>query len=439
MIGEFPNYLFRLLAALLSIGTISVRADAPAVHNESPGGSGPMAVNPVDWKEPHEMPPLPQGMEAEPYHKALAEAIKRVDMEAMKRPDEPLPAIKMTTDFDAPWNPQIAYWHSSQRDPKWDPQMFVACTVFDTEPQLAEAALSDAAHAGYKGWLLPAIAARIAFNEWRFDDTLNFGSFALADAPADRRPIIARWMYAAAKADYKWNVAQQLSATYPLVDKDEIDRLHEAARAYLAIESHPRPEPLAALSGLSEVDLRAKVATIHVPGSIKSPEQTNGFKKTGRLMLQAPNDRNQLFAFGPKAADVDFTAHFQFHLQGKKNSQWDRGLEIVLVDPADHGEMQCSVSFSSNGLVDVEASGPEVGITEFPPPKWRKEGGTIRIIALGPDVEVFVDDKRAYYGPIRASSSTRQLAFMVQAVGVHAEVSQVSWKKIESKEKNAMK
>lgn len=376
------------------------------------------------------MPPVVSDMPDEAYHRALAEAVKKVDMNAMQRPDDPLPEAKTVVDLDAPWKPQTAYWHSSKRDPKWDQQMFVACSEFDSDPRLAQAALADAAHAGYKDWLLPALEARIAFNQWRFDDTLAFGSFALADAPADRKPVIARWMYSAAKADYKLEEALRLSAAYAVTDKDELDRLHEAFRAYQALNTHPRIEPIVALSKLSLKDVHENISVIHVKGSVKSPQQTNEFKKSGKLVMEAPPGRMQLFAFGPKAADVDFTAHFRFHAQGGKAGRNNRSLGFGLIDPKDNGEEQCDVSLFSGALLEVEASGPMIGIEEFPPGKWQKDG-TIRMIALGPDLEVFIDGKRAYFGPIRAPAATRQLGFLVSTSGVRAEITDVTWKKIE--------
>ena len=417
-----------ILLAMAALAAQVARADTKSVPS---AGSAAAPVDPMDWKEPSAMPALVSGMEPGAYHKELSEAISKLDMNLMQAADEPLPEKKGPIDIDTSWKPQVAYWHSPQRNAKWDQQMFVACSVFDTKPSLAQAALQDAWQAGYKGWLVPALSARIAYNQWRFGDALNFGSFALADAPADRKPIIARWMYGAAKANYKFDEALRLAAAYQLVDGDEITRLHDAVRAYRAAGAAPRLDPLAQLSALSETDLSSRLELIHVRGSIKSPEQTNGFKKTGRMVMQAPLNELQIFAFGPQAANVELTAEFEFHAQGSKQNQEERSLTFGIVDPADKGELQCDVSLFVNGMVDAEASGPSIGVSEFPPPKWKKEGA-IRIIVLGPDVEVFVDARRVYFGPIRARVEKRELGFMFRVSGVHGEISKVTWKKIES-------
>lgn len=420
---------------LLLLATLG--ADKPAAPTSTTGAPAapPASVDPAVWQEPHELPPITSDMKPAAYEKALAAAVKRVDMDAMKRPDDPLPAPTGIIEVDTPWKPQTAYWHSAHRNPKWDSQMFVACSEFDADPRLAQAALANAAHLGYRDWLLPALAARIAYTRWQWDQAMAFGSFALADAPPDRKPVIARWMYSAAKADYKFEEALRLSAAFPLTDKDERDRLREALQAYQSLHAKPRPEPLAALAALTLKDLREH-NVIHVKGSVKSPSQTNKFKESGKMEIEAPPGRMQIFAFGPKAPDVDFTAHFRFHAQGGKGGRNERSLSFVLIDPADDGEEQCDVSLFSAGRVDIEASGPSIGTEEIPHPNWQKEG-TVRIIALGPDVEVFIDGKRAYLGPLHDPASKRELAFMFRCSGVHAQITEVSWKKILNKPETA--
>jgi hypothetical protein len=426
------NPVIRWVGALLTALSLAIFPLRACAQTNTSGDANSAAVDPMAWKQPAELPSLHARMNPDAYDGALQNALRHIDMDAVKQPDEPLGQLPTPIDPDTPWNPQTAYWNSPQRDPRWDDQMLVACTNFDTNPPLADTALWDAQKAGYAGWLLPALESRIAWNQWRFDDALNFGSFALADAPDDRKPVIARWMFGAAKADFKLNEALQLATKYPLAEQEDVRRLRQALRLYRALALPPRPDPLVALKNLLETDLTKSLVAVHVKGSVNSPWQTNGFVKSGRLGLQAPGGHYQLFAFGPKAANVDFTAHFKFHESDKKDTDWQPSLKFAIVDPADNGTEQCEVDLFTTGLVDLEASGPSVGLTEWPPSHWQTDG-TIRIIVLGPDVEVFIDGKRAYYCALRDPAATRQLCFEVQAVGVHAEVSRVSWKKIETK------
>lgn len=73
--------------------------------------------------------------------------------------------------------PRLAdhYARSAQRDPKWDDDMLIAASTFMTDPYLAETALWRAQKAGYQGSLMIPLAARIAYFQGRFDDTLAYG------------------------------------------------------------------------------------------------------------------------------------------------------------------------------------------------------------------------------------------------------------------------
>jgi hypothetical protein len=424
---------WQIVVPSFAMALISLRVAGQSTGDAAKAdSSSAVAVDPMAWTEPTALPAIVSGMNSEAYHKAFVEAIAKLDPGAMQGSDGRLPKLKGPISVDTAWNPQFAYWNSANRNAKWDNQMFIACTVFDSDPALAQAALHDAHDAGYRGWLVAALSARIAYNQWRFDDALKFGSFALADAPDDRKPVIARWMYAAAKADYQFEEAMHLAASYPLVVQDEISRLRDAISIYRAGDPQARPEPLAAISALVETDLGRRFAPIKLPGSVESPSQIDAFEETGKLHMQAPPGEYQLFAFGPKAANIDFSAHFQFGPQGPNKTFFDQSLKFAIVDPSENGPEQCEVAMFAGGMVEPQASGPAIGVREIPEPAWQ-DGGDVRIIVLGPDAEILVDHKRVYYGPVRGSASKRELSFMVQSVGVHADISGVTWKRIETK------
>ena len=390
------------------------------------------AQDPMAWQSPAQMPAIKPILDPGDFQNRFQAALKQIDTTTLTDvgpvqlpPGQPI-------DIDQAWYPAQAYWNGKDRDARWDSAMLVACVHCDDDPALAQSALAQAQQAGFHGWLLPALAARIAWRDWRFQDTLNFGTFALKVAPPDRVPIIARWMYGAAKADFKLQLAQGLSRQYPVAVQDDRPALRRALRLARSFSPRQRLLPSDAVEQLTAVDHSGELATIHVDGSVDSPGQISKFSDSGTLTLRAPPGQYQLFAFGPTASNVELTAHFHFKPTAGKSDDWEPSLNFGIVDPAIPKLAQIKISLFPQGLVDFDGPGPGVGISETPAPAWDQDG-TIRILVIGPDVQVFIDGKMGFFGPIRAPADTRKLGFMVQGVGVHASVSNVSWKEYKAK------
>ncbi len=378
------------------------------------------------WQSPAQMPAIKPTLNAADFQNRFQAAIKQIDTTTLTDVGPVQLTQGQPIDIDQAWYPVQAYWNGKDRDPRWDSAMLVACIHCDDDPPLAQSALAQAQQAGYHAWLLPALAARIAWRDWRFQDTLDFGTFAIKLAPPDRAPIIARWMYGAAKADFKLQLAQGLSRQYPVAVQDDRPALRKALRLVRSFTPRQRLIPADAAAQMTSVDHSTELATFHVDGSVDAPNQISQFINTGTLTLKAPAGQYQLFAFKPTAPNVELSAHFHFKPVGHSDD-WDPSLNFGIVDLGTRNVAQIKISLFPQGLIDFDGPGPGVGISETPTPAWDQDG-TIRVLVIGPDVQVFIDNKMAFYGPIRAPADTRKLGFMIQGVGVRTSVTNVIWK-----------
>jgi hypothetical protein len=105
---------------------------------------------------------------------------------------------------------------SKQRDDRWVTEVMVSLRVYDTDPDLAETAWQHAFARGYKPDLVSETAGlAIALAQGRNDAALDLAwHLSHADDWTKRLPIAPRWVYRAAIADGRWDVAMQMLTSY---------------------------------------------------------------------------------------------------------------------------------------------------------------------------------------------------------------------------------
>jgi len=399
----------------------------------NPSGN-PVEVDPMDWRQPAELPPLHKDVDEQKYLKAAAIVKSKIDTNALEAADSSPPPLDDDSDsFELiMWNAPVAYWHSDNRNAAWDDAMLMACSIWTTRPDLAEAALARAQDAGYKGWILPALESRIALSELRWDDSVAYGCAAIDEAPAEWKPIIASWVFTTAMQDYKFELGQKLAGDYSLVKPGDMKVVNKAVADYRARPSDPRLDPAAAIAaGLQEIDHTKRITHVPVKDDFDAVRVKATLDNSGRAVLAPPPGHWQLAELGPPLVNVDLSLHFHFKANGAKHAGMDRDLTIGLVEPREKDVDLCRVDLSVANEVLPAVYGMEADMPVVPAPDWAKDG-TLRIIVLHQDMEILVDGQRYYYGPCRLAEDGRRIAFFLKVFDVNATVSQLSWKEIDA-------
>jgi len=120
--------------------------------------------------------------------------------------------------------------------------------------------------------------------------------------------------------------------------------------------------------------------------------------------------------------------HFHFKPSDKKTTMAARALSVG-IEYVGHSDLRFLMNLSVDKYEYPEVFEMESAMAFWPPSNWTKDG-TIRIIVLHRDLQVFVNGYQVYFGPARYPEKNRKLAFCLAASGVNATVSQLSWKEI---------
>jgi hypothetical protein len=323
-----------------------------------------------------------------------------------------------------------SYARAAQRDPKWDDDMFVATSTFLTDPLLAETALARAVAAGYRGMLFNGLAARIAFGERRFVDTLNFG-WPNWSANQRLNTDTLKLYYDAAILGFKPEQALDLSARYPdHLPKD--NTVAEMVAAYRAMPKSNLANPIAELDNVRRT--RVHQFGVFVPsdreGGDGSDECADQLNRNAVIGLDVPSGHYTEMMLTPGFANVAFSVHFDLHNSDKTETTFAHCISFRLYDMTnakahwDNPRDRIKVDLLDDGPSSVAAFGlPETSLDLVRPPKaTTRITGTIRMVILHNRCEVTLDDKRIFYGPVIADESKRRYAIAIFGVGVSGPV-----------------
>lgn len=335
--------------------------------------------------------------------------------------------------------PHFGYWYrggtrlaeafarGTEHDPQWDDQVLVAAANFMDDPDLAETALLHAQRAGYDGRLLYPLAAKIAFQQFRFNDALAFGWHLLAT----HRPVgndLLVTLNQAAVLDFKLEQSLDLASRFPNVVNKQ-PRVVQMAEGYRAMPADNGPNPIARLPHLK----RNKVASFSPflpPGEGDlsdglSKWAVEGFSHDHSVELNVPTEHDNRFVFGPSFANVAASVKFDLH---DTDSQLSDALKLISVELFDTSAPQRERDAPKHAMrvhivscmeMDVEAFGLRNELLWTAPPHipWHCKG-TLRIVILHNRCEATLDGRRVFYGPVLAPEASRRYGISIVVNGL---------------------
>lgn len=340
------------------------------------------------------------------------------------------------------WRIADAYARLSERDPRWDDDMFVAATTFMTNADLAETALAHAQQAGYRGRLLTPLAMRIAFEQCHFDDAMawEWPSFV---SGAHLGSDTVKVLNTAALLSFKLEQSLELAKRYPAELGDEKE-IASAAAAYRAMPKHDRGDLLTELPGLRRQRCRQLDAFI----PLQDPEiaetskwSLQFFNAYQPVEFQIPSGHFQHLAMTPGFANAELAVHFHLRDTDQETTSYSKCVWFGLYDvkgaqPTGAEPPDFRIVLTSDGFVEISPFGMPA-IRYRPAPRSPSNGqldGTIRIVVLNNRCEVKLDDgRRLYYGPVSAPEPRRRYGFIAQTIGMTGQIFNPIWESISDK------
>lgn len=339
-----------------------------------------------------------------------------------------------------------AYARSAERDPQWDDDMLVAATTFMTEPYLAETALFRAQNAGYHGMLMVPLAARIAFYQCRFDDTLSYGWPLWSQNQHLSRDMVTLFD-GAARLGFKLEQSLDISRRYPK-DVPKNDLIATAVNTYRAMPKSNLADPLTELNNVH----RTRIRKIHPPApKRKDPDWTNAdwaaslIDDRDPVHLHVATGRFLNAFFAPGFPNVALAVHVNVHDTDSKDPDYSHLMSFGVYDmtkshpseqepddqpPAD----MLQVNIETDGSVVIYPFAlPPAGyaIPRFKPEDATHLEGTLRLVVLHNRCIVTFNDRRLYYGPVLANESKRRYGFFFKDSGVSGNMLPPVWEQLE--------
>lgn len=336
------------------------------------------------------------------------------------------------------------YARSNQRDPKWDDDMLVAASTFMTDPDLAETALFRAQNAGFQGSFMIPLAARIAYFQGRFDDTLAYG-WPLWSRNQHLNGDMISLFNNAARLNFKLEQSLDLSNRYP----QELERSEEEAALVAAYRAMPKSnlgDPLTELDNVRRTRARKvepprpKRNNLDWEGANWASPSINDRKP---LHLQVESDSYLNAFFAPGFPNAALTAHFNVHDTDDKNPNEYHSMSFGIYDmteshpveqePADQPPADMfEVNVETDKSVEIYAFGlPPTG---YAIPRTSTDthlAGTFRLVVLHNRCLVTFNDRRLFYGPVIADEAKRRYGFFFKVSGVTGTMQAPVWEKLE--------
>lgn len=323
------------------------------------------------------------------------------------------------------WLPDVAYRQSGERDPKWDDLVLVAAATWDKDEFLAETALARAAQAGYRGWLTPALMARLCEVNGRHREALDFGWFAKDRIPPEQaRPLFVGIVSSALLCgQIEWAVKQiDEWKAYDILllswDPSEVRRRLQAAGA--GDGSLPTPCQAAAhlpWSDLETLDESGDCITGHL-----HPDGESTFEiAVGRY--------SQIF-LGPALHNPALAVDFHFAATPPENKDKPAHGRFRLVDVAGGAEEELA-SLDVYPMSKVQVIAPGYPLLEMNGGSLlRDDSVRVEIAIRGPWCEMRMNGRQVFLGTV-PHRPDRSVACGLELHAVTGTFTRLTWTEIE--------
>jgi hypothetical protein len=311
-------------------------------------------------------------------------------------------------------------------------EMLVATQCFAALPDVAESALANAKSDGEHRPMLDATAAMIALNDYRYDDSLAFAEAAMKEDPqyAWAMAEIAR---NCAIHDFRWKLAVDLVNQFPHCINDAQEQagteqmMEDAIREFEQLPADEMPNPVQAFSTLpfASHKLDFKLFDVDPPDALKQFSQE--LQKKGKLSFNVPDGHYYDLCIGPGAANADLGVTCRLRATDKIQSEWGKLIELELLDSQSKKRI-LGLWIYYNFEVQIRLGDQEFLTMDLSKELAAKKPFTIRMSAVGNRMEIDLNDRRIFYGPLLADETARQLAVHAHFQGMSGSLADVAWR-----------
>jgi hypothetical protein len=329
--------------------------------------------------------------------------------------------------------PELRYLRGKGRDARWDREVVVALARSGTDPDLAETCLARAVAAGYKSDTLDHAALTIEFDQARYGAVMDRAWLMLEADPKDRDAALL--FASAASFSYKLPAARRMLDRFPDLgtfmtpNRAMLDRLIGEHRALPAERRlAPPPSETAGRKLRDDVLLRADIYAPVKPKRLpKDPFDSHAlahYAGTRGAMIQQ---------FGPSVENLEFRLVFSLRDRLKEDRGMNRNLGLGLFDLDDDNTTRWIrahrllwLQFTAERKVHVRhADRAGFGYDErrFPGPRAGfdlESENDLRILADAGRLEVFLNGRRIFYGPILKGDDKLFHQFLLCSLEINA-------------------
>ncbi|MBI3830046.1 MAG: ankyrin repeat domain-containing protein [Planctomycetes bacterium] len=316
----------------------------------------------------------------------------------------------------------LQYLHGKARNVKWESYVLVASSLFREDTELAETCLHYAVAAGFDDPILDELGMWIADIDYRHGAAMDFSwRWLLTDPKAN---VPKNCFIRAARCSFQLHAALDLFAKYP----EYSNAFRETKDDLSIIVEKLKQRPLQAQSPCiaakeyvrDELTFRAECLT-----AVDNKPVIDYLAENYMMFLEASEGMKRTVTFGPACAGVDFTFSLSASPTGNRRPDLSKQAGIILLDQ-DNPQFKVKGKKIDGTLVDVGKADDEkllgvlgVGICNgfdlmvldgqvrenvslcSPQNHFNAEkGACFRILVHKDRGEIFVNGKRAWYGPL---------------------------------------
>lgn len=334
--------------------------------------------------------------------------------------------------FGTHWRPELAYLRSKDlRNPRWDELLVVGIVCRESDPDLAESAWSRAITAGYlRNCLAEICGAMIALHQGRCDVAADFAYLARSAEPRAAKFVSPVALLRVMLANYKFDDAFELCRRFP-------NQLTGDPRMFQALADLHRMQPDAVrlmdapsrqAEGRYHDDLldRLQPLTTFARKHLPKLQERNG------VTISLDNGIQYPMAFLPPDGVRDMEARIRFSVTeivpGFAEGRMEVGLFPPTSDNLDEAlrNLESSVvqiHALSESRIILKHGDPSFGtpFEAFNYPLTLKRTQEIRVVRIGPQVEIWVNGHRVLYQPLPPLQAP-QLALMIRPFSVSVKI-----------------
>jgi hypothetical protein len=319
------------------------------------------------------------------------------------------------------WLPALAYVRSIERDAKWDEYVVAAAMNDRAQGDLAETALYHAFRAGYRGWLLPVLMARISYDHGRPLESMNYSWNSKGLVPEDQKFVVLAAFFHAALLAGQLDWAVKLDQEWPAyhVGSPGWEGSAEVVRwKRLSEEERNEPSPCTVAAAGRSTPQPPQAFEFNANRIIS---QLSG---SGRALINLTPPQAFTFAFGPGSRDVDFLIDFDLKAFEPQLEGHSPQATFKLVSVANAIEEPfASLDLHLSGA--VQPWGPDL------PTHWvmgdqlcKRTKNRVELAVRGRQCELRLNDQCIYLGTVE-DSPTRRVVCMVSLANVTGAITKI--------------